>query len=446
MDMHSEMKIYPCSDGEIQRVHLVRFEDWAELDFLRPDPSKRAFGCFAHIYRQYLVPAAPWAFGNLVMFRLPEDVQIPQALAARYCGKVSDPLTVAALSLRRGLAVLGEKALFRDAAVRQLWDVLTERDCIRIVRGKLPITTIIPVGAEAGFMTESAPNAKLKVNASFFIMDPFDCATAYDRVGAHFGLLVKEGVVDNPPLFSREALMVRNDGSVRIESPQLRDLRVRIGGKLYVNGENSRFYSRPNRAGTPPVRKGLIIIGRRVAAVCSGIIPIPASGFVLCPKEECRAKPGDTVTYEGMEDVRFGIQVGNSLLRDGIKTEKFISKFFNIRGLRRIAFPPSLYPLDFENARAARIALGADREGKPMVIWAEGAAKLGHVPGLDSCGASLADMARICEELGMVNGINLDGGGSAQLLLNNERMLQISDRNADFSESERPIPLGLVIR
>jgi exopolysaccharide biosynthesis protein len=71
---------------------------------------------------------------------------------------------------------------------------------------------------------------------------------------------------------------------------------------------------------------------------------------------------------------------------------------------------------------------------------------LGHTAGVDSCGASLADMARICTALGMVNGVNLDGGGSAQILVNNKRSLMISDRNTDFTESERPVPMGLIIR
>ena len=174
----------------------------------------------------------------------------------------------------------------------------------------------------------------------------------------------------------------------------------------------------------------MVVIGRRVAAVrdCGG--PIPASGFVLRPKGESKAVPGSLVTYRGMEDVAFGIQVGNSIVIDGKKTEGFRSRFYNIRHLERVPFPPSLYPMDFIKARAARIALGADKDGKPMLLWAEGAGKLRYTPGSDSCGASLSEMAQICSELGMVNAVNLDGGGSAQILLNNKRNLLISDRNA----------------
>ena len=445
--MESQIFTFPGTGDEIQRLQLVRFDNWEDLNFWQPEPSERAFSCFRHIYQQYLIPAAPWVFGSLVMFRLPEGLQLPKALTDRWKGRVEDPLTVAALALRRGVLVVGGKPVFREDATRQLWQLLEETGCLSIVKGKLPlVTSIIPVANKAGFLTESEKDAALKGNASFFIMDPFDCATAYDHIGTHFGLLVKNGVVENPPLFSREALLVRGNGRVSIEIPELGKMNIRIGDRGYVPGENASVYSRPKHFRSPPGKKALVIIGRRVAAVQEGSTPIPCSGFVLCPEGDCPAKPGDTVTYGGLEDVIFGIQVGNSIVRNGVKTEKFLSRFFNIKGLQRIAYPPCLYPLDFQNARAARIALGADAEGKPMLLWAEGAAKLGHVPGQDSQGASLSDMAELCSRVGMVNAVNLDGGGSAQLLVHNKRSLQISDRNTDFTESERPVPLGLIVK
>lgn len=445
--MNSEIKIFPYENGEIQRIFLVRPDSWDKLELLQPSWSDDAMDCFYKIYKQYLVPAAPWVFGNIVMFRLPEDLEVPFCFSSRTYGTVADDLTAASVGLRRGVMLLGERVCFRNEQTREFWQALRSRDCIRIVRGKLPITTVIPVGREAGFLTRTDTDAAMKVNGSFFIMDPFDCATPYDHIGAHFGLFVKEGIVEHPPLFSREALLVRKDGTVAITQPDVRDLPVTIGDHTYIHGKNARFFSRPRWARTPVGSKtSLVIIGRRVAAVCKGSAPVPGSGFVISVSDPCDAKAGDTVTYGGMEDILFGIQVGNSIIRDGVKTETFISKFYNIRGISRTAFPPSLYPLDYNSARAARIAIGADANGKPMILWAEGAAKLGHTPGVDSCGASLADMARICEELGMVNGVNLDGGGSAQILIDNRRSLMISDRNTDFSESERPVPMGLILR
>ena len=447
--MKSEIFTFPYPNGEHQRVQLVRPDSWEQLDFLRPAPSMEAFGGFCRIYEQHLIPAAPYAFGNIIMFRLPEDLEAPFSFPDGPFGAVADPLTAAAIGLRQGALVVGKKVLFRDKKTRKFWEELEKRDSVRIVRGLLPITTVIPVGREPGLMSVSETDAAMKVNASFFIMDPFDCATPYDHIGIPFGLLVKNGTVEQPPLFSREALLVGKDGTVRIESPELTDLKVRIGENLFIHGENANFYTRPHRARAFLGRKkALVIIGRQVVAVkAGGSVPIPGAGFVICTEVACDVKPGDTVTYEGMEDICFGIQVGNSILRDGNKTDRFISRFFNIKGLKRITYPPCLYPLDFKNARAARIAIGADREGKPMILWAEGAAKLGHEPGVDSCGASLTDMARICQEIGMFNAVNLDGGGSAQILLKNVRHLMISDRRAkDFAESERAVPLGLIIK
>lgn len=445
--MKSEIKIFPHENGEIQRVHLVRPESWSEIELLQPVWSDKAMECFYKIYKQFLVPAAPWVFGNIVLFRLPEDVSVPFGHTSVAYGSVADELTAAAVCLRKGIVLMGEKVCFRNERVKKFWQTLKSQDCIRIVRGKLPITTIIPIGREAGFMTETEPDAAMKVNGSFFIMDPFDCATPYDHIGANFGLFVKDGVVEHPPMYEREALIVKKDGRVTITQPSVRDLSVTIGGHTFIHGQNAHFYTRPSWARTPIGRgKSLVIIGRQVAAVCGGSAPVPGSGFVIRIDDCCGIKAGDTVAYGGMEDILFGIQVGNSIIRNGVKTEGFISKFYNIKGISRIAFPPSLYPLDYAGARAARIAIGADAEGKPMILWAEGAAKLGHKSGVDSCGASLADMARICAELGMVNGVNLDGGGSAQILVNNKRSLMISDRNTVFTESERPVPMGLIIR
>ena len=442
--MTSEIRIFPRENGEIQRIHLVRPESWSALEFLRPTPSESSFDSFYRIYRQFLVPAAPWAFGNIVMFRLPEDLAIPASLAEPYA-HIADPLTVAALILRRGIAVTGDRVVCRDREVKRFWQDLKRNDCIRIVRGNLPITQIIPAGREAGLLTETP--GQLKLNTSFFIMDPFDCATPFDHIGTPFGLLVKDGVVESPPLFDREALLVRRDGTVSVEQPRLRQLRVRIGGEVFTHGENACFHSRPESFRTLPGKTAIVVIGRKVVAVCRGSTPVPASGFVICPRGNCDVKPGDTVAYEGMENIRFGIQVGNSIIRDGVKTERFISRFYNVKGISRIAFPPSLYPLDFDHARAARMAIGADETGNPMLLWAEGAAKIGHTPGVDSCGASLKEMAEICEAVGMKNAVNLDGGGSAQILIDNRRALMISDRkDEDCSECERPVPMGLVTR
>ncbi len=447
--MRTEVKTYTYPNGEIQRVQLVRLPGWEKLEFLQLSYSPGALDCFANIYRRHLVPACPWLFGNLVMFRIPGDVQVPFSFETKDFGQVGDTLTAAAAALKEGVRIRGGMPRFQNAAVAAFWRELEARDCIRIVRGKLPITTIIPVGSLPGYLSQTQTDAALRVNASFFIMDKFDCATVCDHIGTPLGLRVKDGTVLAPPLFRREALLVKKDGSIVITAPDIRELSLEINGELFRHGENATIYTRPERARTPRCRgKKLVVIGCRVAAVSTKPrVPIPASGFVVCVAEGCAAAPGHRVRYRGLEDVAFGIQVGNSIVKGGIKTGRFHSRFYNIRRLEPVPFPPSLYPMNFRRDRAARIALGADRDGAPMLLWAEGAGKLGYVPGQDSRGATLQDMAEICRELGMENAVNLDGGGSAQLLLEGRRALKISDRSPeDFREAERPIPLGLMVR
>lgn len=447
--MQSQIRTFSYPNGEIQRVHIVQPESWQEVDFLNLHYQQPALDCFHRVYRQFLVPGCPWLFGQMVMFYLPGDVAVPFPFETRKYGSVANPLTAAAAALEQGVRIVDGKPRFRNETVKAFWQELEKRDCVKIVRGKLPVTTIIPVGPLPGFLTRTETEARMKVNASFFVMDRFDCSTLYDHIGTPLGLCVKNGVVKNPPLYRREALLVKKDGSVTVAVPDLKEMDIEIGGVHYRHGHNARIYTRPDYFRTPPAKgRKLVITGCRVAAVYDGLSAhIPTSGVVLCPMEMCDAKPGDAVVYHGMEDVSFGIQVGNSIVKNGVKTLSFQSKYYNIRRFEPVPFPPSLYPLDFEHARAARIALGADAQGKPMILWAEGAGKLSYTPGQDSCGASLSEMAKICTAVGMVNGVNLDGGGSAQILVNNQRSLLISDRKAeDNTESERPVPNGLMVR
>lgn len=444
--MESAVRTFQYENGECQRVQAVTLDRWEQLRPLLPPATPEALDRFADIYRLYLIPACPWLFGSLVLFRLPPEVDLPLPMETKGAGKLSQRLTAAAAVLGQGLRFRGDKPVFRTPEARQLWQALTQRDCVRVVKGKLPTTQVIPVEDAAGYLTEAAPEAAMKVNCAFFIMDPFDCATVYDHVGACIGLLATQGRVERPPQYDREALLVRKNGAVSIETPRLEDMPLTVAGKEYRIGVNARVYTRPQRRRTPG-GKGLrlVIVGDRVVAVKQGgSVAIPASGFVLCPHGDCAAAPGAPVVYGGMEDVVFGIQVGNSILRKGQPTLEFRSPFYNIRHLEPVPYPPSLYPMDFQKARAARIALGADAQGRPMVLWIEGRGKLRYTPGKDSCGASLLEMAELCSQMGMVDGVNLDGGGSAQLLVHGQRSLRISDRNAaDDSDSQRPVPMGL---
>ena len=255
-------------------------------------------------------------------------------------------------------------------------------------------------------------------------------------------------MIESPPQYGRPALIVRKDGSVSVDpAPKVR---------LSVNGcplgplnEHVCFPAPKSRGKTV-----LTIAGGHIAKVSSGSrVPVPTSGFTaVLPDASVSAAPGDPVSMSGMEDVLFGVQVGPAAVTGGRPVSGVPEPFWHIKRIpsnllaRRAPYPPALYPYDPEKDRAPRMVLGADGEGRPMLLWFEGAAKHGHVPGEDSCGASLKEAAEICVALGMTEGVHLDGGGSAQILLDGRRSLFISDRDrADHTEAERAVPTGLCV-
>ena len=58
--MDAEIKIVKRPDGEIERLQTVKLPDWNSLEFFRPQPSEDPLPGLLRIYRQFIVPAAPW--------------------------------------------------------------------------------------------------------------------------------------------------------------------------------------------------------------------------------------------------------------------------------------------------------------------------------------------------------------------------------------------------
>lgn len=437
-------------NGELQRVMAVKVKSWDCQAFLRPKFNADAYKKIVHLYKNFIVPKAPFVFGQMALFYIPKDLDIPSEIRKDE-NEVSRSLPSAITAyLSRNVKIKKGRPFFGTPLAKVLWEELSKRDAINIVSGKLPFTKFLQVDKCLGFISSKASECAMIANASFFVMDAFDVGSFEDRIGTPLGLIVKSGIVINPPLFDREALLVKDDGTVCIDSVKLSSLTFEINGKKYLPGKNCDIFERPKTFRIPQ-HKGKItavIIGDTVDSLYkSGTVTVPESGFLLVTDSRANISCGSKVTYHGMENIRFGISVGNSIIRDGIPTHEFISKFYNIKQkLGRKAFPPSLYPLDFNNARAPRMAIGAGTDNLPVILWAEGPGKTGYTKGIDSAGASLSEMAEICMTLGLTNAINLDGGGSAQIQLYGKRHLLISDRiPADNSEAERAVPIAISV-
>lgn len=87
------------------------------------------------------------------------------------------------------------------------------------------------------------------------------------------------------------------------------------------------------------------------------------------------------------------------------------------------------------NDKHPRTAIGYTSDGKLVMLVVEGRA-----PGKAE-GASLVQLAAMMKELGCVEALNLDGGGSSCLLVNGKETIRPSDK-----EGQRPVPAVFMIK
>ncbi len=168
------------------------------------------------------------------------------------------------------------------------------------------------------------------------------------------------------------------------------------------------------------------IVGRKVG----GGLEIPQNGLVLsCARGVLPEALPDAglprVAYhfvrEEYRDIVQALQVGPLLLQDGrvvLSSDSLAAEEFwptPPEPGAPIGVVPTDYPDDVDRTRAGRIGLGVDREGRLLVVAVPGTERGAHIPGVDSYGATLVELANLLREAGAVDAINLDGGGSTQL-------------------------------
>ena len=442
--MESIIRTYPLEAGKILRAQIVKADSFDSLCFVRPSYDPASFHQIVSLYQDHIIKKYGTFFGKIVLFTT-DDQQRSLLLKDP---EIYDPLAALTKELREHIFYSKDRICFKDGNTEKIFHELQEEEQLFIARGKRKKVSFVPVGKECGYLSKSFSDVPLAVNSSFFLMDQWDHVSVFDHAGIPLGLMIEKGKILSPPQFDREAFLLKNDSSILIRKVSLRQIKVKIGDTIFEHGKNCRFYERPYSHKTPPGKTNLVICANKLV----GIFPqggniVPSGGFIIQPDEDVRIDKDMIVSYSGFEDVRFGLQVGNSVMIDGIPTDHFVSSFYRFYVPFAVSYPPSLYPLNFRKDRAPRILFGSDKEKHPIFIWIEGAGKFGHKAGEESEGASLAESIMVAKDAGMYNGIHLDGGGSAQLLLHGERSLRLSDRDPDsYAQIERSIPMALIYR
>jgi hypothetical protein len=80
-----------------------------------------------------------------------------------------------------------------------------------------------------------------------------------------------------------------------------------------------------------------------------------------------------------------------------------------------------------------RTAMGYTTDGRLIIMVIQGRSA-------DAAGATLVQEAQLFKDLGCVEALNLDGGGSSSMLINGKQTIKISDK-----EGERPVPAVFII-
>ena len=444
--MKSEIFTVLHEDKTFQKYQVISDFSWSDVHYFSPGVRPKSLTELVRLYKVNIFPKILKTDDSFIFFNVPKGINLDFDREME-CGYIYDDnillKCVFEEAFQNGaLTIENDKLISKDEIIANIINELSTRGMLSVCKNTGTNIVFVPVNKALGFISDVEAN--VSVNSHFFLMDPTDMASPYCQLGTPYGFSLERGKVLTPPLNHRALLLVDKREKAKITHIELKDLTFTLDEFEYIPGVNCELFFRPDNEKTAK-HKGcdVIITENKVVAVKEGgesIIPV--AGFVLSLNESIKLND-NSVIYKGLEDYLFGAQVGPEMVVDSVMKESMDFPFFR-EGVDTVLFAPTVYPLPYESARAARICLGTDKDDKPVIIWAEGAGKLGIDKKCDSTGSSLLEMAQFCASLLFKNVINLDGGGSAQIIYKHKRHLKIADRlPVSNKECERPVPNGI---
>ncbi len=243
--------------------------------------------------------------------------------------------------------------------------------------------------------------AVLAVNGGFF---------AYD--GAAVGAVLVDGEWIRLPWQGRTAIGFSPDGKAHIDNLQV-DAYVDFSGGLRIpirdlNGwpDKNRVTALTRRFGNyyqlRPGEMALVVKGGKVIArPGGGGANIPEGGFTLIANGGARPwlqkvtlnqRAKMTIRPKNWPTITTALGGGPRLVKNG-----------------KIDVASENFRVDVKNGAGPRTAFGIDKQGRYIMLIADGRQKF------HSTGLTLTELAATMQRLGAVNAMNLDGGGSTSL-------------------------------
>ena len=229
------------------------------------------------------------------------------------------------------------------------------------------------------------------------------------------------GVGDQPTNLPRHDFTCTDDSEIVVFTPQYGASTPTGDGAEVVLNKWGRVTSvRSTRGGSIPAG------GRTIQATGSlvdDLLSIAQPGRKMTIRTVLRDGRGKAVQTSPKQSIVNG---GPELVRDG-------SVFVTVTadGFIRESDPSWYY--GFGHKRNPRTFAGVDKQGRTMLATADGR-------DTDSFGLSLAETGAVAASLGMVDALNLDGGGSTTLVVDG----QVANDPSD-SAGERPVGDALLI-
>ncbi|MEX2542151.1 MAG: phosphodiester glycosidase family protein [Trueperaceae bacterium] len=333
-------------------------------------------------------------------------------------------------------------------------------------RGQGDSAAFVPVGS-LGAPRRVGPFLRpaIVTNAHFFVILPGEVDSHHVPVGEAVGLTAASGVIGRPPTASRSVLLRARDGW-RVEKigldrlvvvlPGGRELHGSSVGELYVRGQELPGGRTPRA----PEAFEVTIVGRwPVGAAPGGGLRVPHAALVASlhsrrdSVEIAALRLGAPVTYRiaGVDDLEVALQAGPRLLAAGriaLEESSFAAEAFSSSGAGEPTIP-TVFPADAGRTAAARLGVGVSASGELLVAAVEGESALhgrerAGEPGGDgrgSAGCTLLELAELLLGLGAREAVNLDGGGSVQVVVGSGALLRSADsRGVPGASYDRPVP------
>lgn len=243
------------------------------------------------------------------------------------------------------------------------------------------------------------------------------------------GLLVLDGQIVSSQQLNRSVFGIRYDGTAFIDDARVkaavllddgRELTVHRVNHVAPRDQMTLYTPHFGKSTHTPIQpdryEAAIDANGVVVAAANGDVPIPPGGYVISSQGKSypwlvdTLRPGvRALVYTRLtgewEGVRYAVGGGPTIVRNG-------RVFVNAKQER--------FGGAIATGRSPRTAIGYTREGYTLMVTVDGRQPK------HSVGCTLYELARLMVELGAVEAINLDGGGSSTMVVKGKLVNKVS--------------------